>query len=211
MKARLITSIFSFLFFISFCRPQTLKSGDLLFVIDGNSSFSNAISNATSFEDSLCFVHVGILEIDSNNNHKVIEASPRAGVRCIDLKSFLNEAPKIDDKPGVVVKRLTIDFPLQETLTRAKKHLGEAYDWWYMPNNGKMYCSELIYDSYFDKNGCRIFKAEPMNFRSKDGTMPEFWTKLFKELGEPIPEGVAGTNPNKMSKDSNLLETFRFF
>ena len=45
-----------------------------------------------------------------------------------------------------------------------------------------------------------------MNFRDKDGNMPEFWTNLFKEHNEEIPEGVLGTNPNDLSKSMKLVK-----
>ena len=41
-----------------------LKNGDLVFVVEGDSKFSKAISDATAAADSLKFVHVGILETD---------------------------------------------------------------------------------------------------------------------------------------------------
>ena len=50
-----------------------------------------------------------------------------------------------------------------------------------------------------------------MNFRAADGTMPAFWTELFEKLGEPIPEGVPGTNPNDMAREGVLTEVGRYF
>ena len=37
-----------------------------------------------------------------------------------------------------------------------------------------------------------------MNFKNKDGEMPEYWTWLFGLLGQPVPQGVPGTNPQMM-------------
>ena len=50
-----------------------------------------------------------------------------------------------------------------------------------------------------------------MNFRAADGHMPAFWTELFDRLGEPIPEGIPGTNPNDLAKEPVLQEVWRFF
>ncbi len=50
-----------------------------------------------------------------------------------------------------------------------------------------------------------------MNFRAADGSMPPFWNELFAKLGEEIPEGLPGTNPNDMSRDTLLTEVFRWF
>lgn len=208
-KIKFFFVLFLLLPVISF--GQELKTGDLLFVLEGGSEFSEAISDATSFSDSLSFVHVGILESDSEKGNIVIEASPEEGVRSISLDEFLNLAPKIQGQPGVVVKRVNVDYPVETTIINAKSYEGQPYDWWYLPDNGKMYCSELVYESYRDTKGDRLFTSKPMNFRTSDGSMPDFWIKLFEELGEPIPEGFPGTNPNDMSQDPILIEVYKFF
>ena len=69
-----------------------------------------------------------------------------------------------------------------------------------------MYCSELIYESYRDFDGNRIFQARPMNFRDPDGNLPTFWEELFAKLNMEVPEGVEGTNPNDLSKDPRLQD-----
>ena len=102
-------------------------------------------------------------------------------------------------------------FPASQALARAESHLGEAYDWSFLPDNGKMYCSELVYESYRLKDGRALFSARPMNFRDAEGNLPDFWDTLFQELGEDIPEGLPGTNPNDLSKESSLVEIWRSF
>ena len=198
-----------FITFTFFCfmlsNAEKLKKGDLIFQAEGKGEFSKAISSSTSREDSLSFVHVGIIDIDEEGGVNVIEASPKEGVRIISLKNFLLQEG--EDSPGkFVVKRLCIDFPVEETIERAKSYLGQPYDWWYLPDNGKMYCSELVWESFQKEDGERIFKSNPMNFRDKDGNMPEFWIKLYQELGQEVPEGIEGTNPNDLSRDKRLVE-----
>ena len=189
--------------FLTFCCPKIygeLKSGDLVFVGEGKGEFSKAITDSTGKDaDSIKFVHVGIIEVKEERETFVIEASPENGVRTVELDKFL------ENSPCVVYKRLLVDFPVNNMLKRAKSHIDEPYDWWYLPDNGKMYCSELVYDSYLDENGNHIFEAQPMNFRAADGSMPDFWIRLFEHLGEEIPEGVDGTNPNDLSKSPLLL------
>ena len=212
MISRLISFIVFTVTLIFSSSAQELKSGDLLFVIDSDSSFSSAITDATkALSDSLSFVHVAILEVQDDLKYNVIEANPKYGVRIVELKEFLEDTPKVNGAPGIIVKRLKIDFPITQSLQLARQHLGEKYDWWYLPDNDKMYCSELVYDSFLDSNGERIFEAKPMNFRKADGSMPEFWIKLFKELDSPIPEGLPGTNPNDLSKNPYLIEIYRYF
>ena len=180
-----------------------LRSGDLIFETEGISSFSKAITEVTAHEDSLKFVHVGIVEVtDSVIN--IIEASPESGVRIIGLLEFLGENSDSLKKKRFVAKRLMMDYPVEKMIKRAKSHLGEPYDWWYLPDNGKMYCSELVYECYEDYEGNKIFETKPMNFLDSDGEMPEFWEELFQRIGSEVPQGMQGTNPNDLSKDKSL-------
>lgn len=179
----------------------------MLFQISGNGSeFSEAIVESTLSLDSLNFDHVGIFFYDKDHQPNVIEASPQNGVTITPLHQFLNSSPMINNKPGLVVKRLNIEFPVERSIRLALDHLGEPYDWFFLPDNGKMYCSELVYESFLTENGDHIFQSQPMNFRAPDGTMPEFWVNLYNELGVDIPEGIPGTNPNDLFKSSNLIE-----
>lgn len=61
------------------------------------------------------------------------------------------------------------------------------------------------------ENGTPLFTARPMNFRAADGTLPQFWADLFDQLGEQVPEGLPGTNPNDMAREELLEEVHRYF
>lgn len=111
---------------------------------------------------------------------------------------------------GVVVMRIDCDFSVKEAVHRAESMLGLPYDWSYLPDNNKLYCSELIYESYLNPAGDHIFQSRPMNFLSPDGTFPQFWTDLFSTLGEEIPQGTPGTNPNDLAHESCLVEVHRY-
>jgi len=140
-----------------------------------------------------------------------MEASTGNGVVLTKWKDFVDSSVRINGKPGLSVMRVNVDFPLSKAVARAKSFMGEEYDWSFLPDNGKMYCSELVYCSYRYEDGKPIFTERPMNFRDSKGAMPDFWTKLFQRLGEKIPEGVPGTNPNDMSKEPVLKEVHRYF
>lgn len=183
--------------------PQT---GDLLFVVADDSGFSEAIVDATAQRDSLKFSHVAIVGMQHGRPY-VVEASSRGGVCRTAWDTFFSCAPN-----GVVAMRVAADgFSADEALARAESHIGEAYDWSFLPNNGKMYCSELVYESYLLNDGRALFSARPMNFRDAEGNLPDFWITLFKELGEPVPEGLPGTNPSDLSKEASLVEIWRGF
>lgn len=186
------------------------QEGDLLFQVAGSSKFSEAIADGTAWGDSIKFVHVAIVAMDKGKPY-VIEASSKKGVTHTAWKKFLSSSPSINHHPGVVAMRAKAAFPIAKAIERANGFLGEKYDWSYYPDNGKIYCSELVYESYRKYDGSPLFTASPMNFRDERGNMPIFWINLFKRLGEPIPEGVLGTNPNDMAKDPILVEVYRFF
>ena len=186
------------------------KTGDLLFVADTRSDFSRAIVQATAQGDSLKFSHVGIVCLE-NGSPYVLEASSEHGVVKTGWPDFLEQAPSVEGKPGIVVMRVRKPFPVKDAIRRAESHLGEAYDWTFLPDNGKMYCSELVYEAYRFKDGSPIFSARPMNFRDAEGNLPAFWKTLFEKEGLPVPEGVPGTNPNDMRKEACLVEVDRLF
>lgn len=205
----------NFLFFIPVfiglkIHAQDFQTGDLIFQAQGFSEMAEAISASTAANDSLKIIHVGII-VAEGNQPLVLEASPDEGVVLIPISVFLEKSPLINNNPGVLVKRFDLEYDITTSIERAKSHIGEDYDWWYLPDNGKMYCSELIEESFVDFDGEKIIKTIPMNFRSPDGSMLQFWIDLFSKLNMEVPEGLPGTNPNDISKDSRLIEIYRYF
>ncbi|WP_299221110.1 YiiX/YebB-like N1pC/P60 family cysteine hydrolase [uncultured Alistipes sp.] len=186
-----------------------LQTGDLLFQAGKTSEMSRAIHDATGRKASLDYTHVGIA-LRTAGADSVLEATGE-GVRIVALRRFLDEAGRIDGRPAVVAMRLRDTAGVAASVARARQAVGLPYDWSFRPDNGRFYCSELVWEYYLTPEGRRIFEARPMNFRSADGSMPGFWTELFERLGEPIPEGVPGTNPNDMAREPILEETGRFF
>ncbi len=203
------------------CRPTgpDLQTGDLLFQC-GTGAMTEAITDATGRSERLNFTHVGIvLHTPTNVPHprqscatdSVLEATTEGGVRIVSLEKFLARSARIDNRPAVVAMRMRDTTGVAASVERARKALGTSYDYSFRPDNGRYYCSELIYETYLHPDGTHCFTARPMNFRAPDGTMPRYWQELFERLGEPIPEGVPGTNPNDLSQESSLYEIHRWF
>ncbi len=189
---------------------QPLRSGDLLFQVGQESAMTGAIAAATGRDEELKFTHVGIAVIGDRAD-SVLEATSNGGVRMTALDEFLGKSARTKDRPLVIAKRLKDTTGVAASVRRARCFMGQPYDYSYRPDNGRMYCSELVWESYLAPDGRRIFPARPMNFRAADGSMPRFWTELFGRVGEEIPEGVPGTNPNDMARDSALTEICRWF
>lgn len=181
-----------------------LRNGDLIFEAVGNSAAAKAIDAATARKSGESFAHVAIIEVATDGVY-VIEAASESGVQRIALAEFLDTATHDEaGNPAVVVMRLKRRYDTATFIANAKRHIGEPYDHCFMPNNGRMYCSELVYESYRDESGKPIFTARPMNFRAADGSMPPYWVELFATLGEAVPQGVLGTNPNDMAHEPIL-------
>ena len=179
------------------------EEGDLIFRVAETTEYSKAITDATAQNDAVKFDHVGIIILEEGLP-QVLEATSKKGVTFTRMENFIS-----DSSSGYVIKRINQSYPLKEAIDRAKSHLGEPYDWSYLPDNGKMYCSELVYESFRTDDGLPLFQARPMNFKDAEGKMPQFWINLFERLGEDIPQGVLGTNPTDLSKETSLKEIYR--
>lgn len=200
-----ITSLICLAIFFS-CTPA-LRSGDLLFVgipaeysLDDD-SMGSGIAESTG-EGAVNYIHTAILEVEGDSVW-VIDATIKRGVARYPLDSFLCDFTLKDGSlPRLEVMR--IKKGPADLVDNAKRLIGEPYDVHFLPDNGARYCTELVRDSYLDSHGSPIFPAAPMNFLAPDGTMPLYWEQLFARLGEEVPQGVPGTNPQDMRKSPLL-------
>lgn len=185
-----------FLLWIACClsgfHAKAQKTGDLLFVRSKDSEMEKAISASTGE-----YTHVALVEI-TNGYTWVIEADRQEGVRRIQFYKWEQEYADQYD-----VFRFTQPFDTNDVISRAKRFLWEPYDDAFLPDNGKLYCSELIYECFW-KNGEHLFEAKQMNWRDADGNIPDYWIVHFQKLGTPVPEGILGTNPTDMAKSPLL-------
>lgn len=186
------------------CNPNTtnlattLRTGDLVFVADTSGMGSAVIASTGSFS------HAAIIE-STDSGLFVWEAVPRSGVIRRGLKIFLSDysLTEAEFEKGCANGLLRIEetpeaFDTARLVELLHQHIGQPYDDYFLPDNGRTYCSELIEECFYNKDGERIFSTTPMNFRDAEGSMPEFWTRWFDSLGTPIPEGTPGTNPTQI-------------
>lgn len=210
-----LTLMLALVFVLASCRqaPSGIQSGDLIFVglpldytVEGDSaSMSDAIVAATGDEAQVNYIHVAILEQSADTTF-VIDATLKHGVARYPLDTMKEEFRlKSGDYPLFVVKRLKDNKQRDQWVSNAKQYVGRGYDLSFLPDNDEQYCSELVWNSYLDKEGNHIFKAAPMNFKAADGSYPPYWVWLFSRIGMPIPQDVEGTNPNDMARDERLI------
>ena len=189
--------------------PNRLQNGDLIFVglpmgYDAKTgSMDEAISSATG-DGTLNLIHVAIAEVKADSIW-IIDATIAHGVDRHPLDTFLRDFTLPDGSyPDFIVKRVK-GVDADAAVERAKAYCGRGYDVRFLPDNEDLYCSELVQLSYLDASGKQVFESEPMNFRAPDGSMPPYWEWLFGQLGMEVPQGLPGTNPQKMSEAACLI------
>ena len=191
------------------CTPKGLRNGDLVFVgipsdyrIGG--SMSDAIGDATSSGGPLNIIHTAILEVQGDSLF-IIDATLAHGVDRHPLDTFLTDFTLRDGSyPEFIIMRLKDSRNAAAYVENAKKFVGLKYNCAFVPCDTARYCTELVRDSYIKPSGEYIFSEAPMNFCAPDGTMPEYWNELFAILGQPVPQGMPGTNPRAMMEEKCL-------
>jgi len=192
---------------------RQLKTGDLLFIglpVDYTASdqeMSGAIAAATGDKNSVNYIHVAIVEVDDQGDAWIVDATTNRGVDRHPLDTTFSDFRLESGRyPIFDLYRLRNHRYANRYVQQAQLYCGQPYDLYFLPDNGAMYCSELVYNSYVTKSGRHLFETVPMNFKADDGTFPTYWVNLFKSIGQPIPQGVPGTNPNDMAKARNLKQ-----
>ena len=186
-----------------------LQTGDLVFVGIPMSysieegSMEEAITQATG-EGDLNLIHVAIAEVQGDSTW-IIDATIRHGVDRHPLDTFLKDFTLKDGSyPEFIVMRLKDNRDAERWVDNAKALTGLPYDVHFLPDNGALYCSELVRESYRTKDGGYIFDEKPMNFRGPDGEFPLYWQQLFALINSEIPQDVPGTNPQEMAAAAEL-------
>lgn len=214
---RLLLSVF-LLASVFFAKGQSVKefsyrSGDLLFQDLDCGGLCDAIEAVTPALEGRHFSHIGLVYVAGDSVY-VIEAIGK-DVHVSSINTFLDRQADSAGRPKVVVGRLKPGFAklIVPAVTFALKQVGKGYDEFFLPDNGKYYCSELIYDAFKQANaGEPFFHLYPMTFKDPGTrkTMP-VWRKYYHDLGKSIPEGKPGCNPGSIAINDNVDIVARFY
>ena len=180
-----------------------LQKGDLLFCLgaEGGTGLDGAIAAVTEGIGSKSITHVAIVL----DQARVLEATPQAGVRVINLAEFLSSAEHSPDGvPLVLAGRLNDTTGVALSVERAMNYIGRPYDFLYQTDDSAIYCSELVQLSYQRPGGIAIFEQEPMSFCDTSGQIAPYWQQLYEQYGMEVPEGLPGTNPGAMSRSGEI-------
>jgi len=185
-----------------------LKSGDILFQDLDSSPICDAIELVTPGYNGGNFSHIGLV-ISQNDTLKILEAIPPK-VTITNLDNFLNRSSDQNGNPKVIVGRLIDEYKntIAKAIEFAKQKIGVDYDEYFMLDNDKYYCSELIYDAF---SPYFIFKLEPMNFLdpTNNDTLST-WKEYYSKIGIQVPQNELGINPGVMSL-SEKIQIIHFY
>ena len=176
---------------------QVLLEGDLIFTVSGT---ANAITQATSTDAGID--HVAIVHYIGGEYGLpyVVEAWPPM-VSLTPLDTLVSRARASGDSL-VVARVATLDVLL--STTRALRYVGTPYDELYLQGDSALYCSELVQMCYVDIAGRAVFEVQPMSFAGADGAILPEWVEHYARFGCEVPQGLPGTNPAAMARDSRV-------
>lgn len=157
--------------------------------LNNNSLFDLRPCDLLFFPDSAAtgeYTHVALVE-SVDDTVWIIDATPQNGV---SRRPFLRTEYDGDLLPDVYRFEHTY-FYFDSVLARARAFIGQPYDNDFLPDNGALYDSELIYECYLDdvnedKTDRHLLEATPMHRRNKNvmGTTPTSLSqsKCLREL-----------------------------
>lgn len=183
--------------------PQhvVLKDGDLIFQDLDCGPLCDAIEQVTVSARGRHFSHIGLVCRDGDSVF-VLEAIGKA-VRITSLEQFTNRTTN-----PMLIGRVKSKYKglVRPAITFARQQIGVPYDDAFIYDNGKYYCSELIYDAFRQANhGKDFFVLQPMTFRQPGSTafFPA-WISYYEKLGVAIPEAAPGINPGGISTSDKI-------
>lgn len=183
-----------------------LQPGDLLFQDLNCGDLCDAIEAVTEGVNGKDFSHCAMV-VSVNDTLTVVEAIGNS-VRFTSIPSFFARSGDTLSIQRITVARVKEPFkPLIEGAAAfATQQIGQPYDPDYLMDNGKWYCSELLYEAFKDANGGQsLFELNPMTFKDPE-TQAFFpaWVEYYAQLGSEIPEGEPGLNPGSISRSDKL-------
>ena len=194
-------------------RDFQYQTGDLLFQDLDCGDLCDAIEAVTPALEKKHFSHMGMVYKVGDSTY-VIEALGK-DVHLTYIDVFIQRQFDTSQQPKVVVGRLKKAY--QKLNSRAVgfalKQVGQPYDDAFLLDNGKYYCSELVYDAYKSANNdLPFFHLYPMTFR-QPGTKKTYpaWKAYYKYISIKVPEGKPGCNPGSIAVNDNVEIVASFY
>jgi hypothetical protein len=179
-----------------------VQEGDIVFQHLDGGELGRAIDKVTKGFRKHDYNHCGMV-VRVGDSLKVIEAIGR-DVHLSALADFEKRCSPSD----LLIGRLLPGYcNLIVGAERAALSLqGVPYDDYFEMNNGRLYCSELVYEAFRQANrGKPLFKLKPMTFKDPETNLlfPS-WVAYYAKLKHPVPQHKPGINPGLLSRSSKL-------
>jgi hypothetical protein len=207
------TAIFQIYFFVSVitgvCFAQQtnfatlVKEGDIVFQHLNGGELGRAIDKVTRGYRGRDYNHCALV-VRVGDSLKVVEAIGK-NVHLTTIKEFEGRCVETD----LLIGRLKPKY--SSLIFKAEKEAlalqGVPYDDYFEMDNGRLYCSELIYEAFKMANdGKPFFVLKPMTFKDPDtGKFFPSWVEYYKNLNCSIPQRKPGINPGLLSRSSRLI------
>lgn len=208
--------LFVLLLVLVSCKPSKpadkVGRGDLLFVAlpydyhSENDAEAAAIRTSVAslrkegclITDTLNLIHVAILDVVDDSLF-VVDATLRRGVARYPFADFVQDFTLRDGTlPTFFVCRLNDTSEVERFIANACRFVGQPYDTAFASDNGAMYCTELVRESYVTAKGDTLFAQGPIDCTAPYGGVPPYWRRMFDESGVSSMEGSTGTWPNTL-------------
>lgn len=176
---------------------RDLQVGDILFQELSTNELDDAIEQVTGGDYSHCAMVVNVGE-----NVLVAEAIGDS-VQVIAIEDFIARS----GEHSICAKRVKSHYRslIPSAIEFVLAQRGRPYDDYYLLDNGKWYCSELITEAFNYSAKEEVFHYQAMTFKNPDtGDFSQTWIDHYSTLGIPIPEGKLGNNPNSLFAEQNL-------
>ncbi len=178
-----------------------LQSGDFIFQDLDCGPLCDAIEQVTQSYAGHHFSHIGLVYLKGDTTY-IIEAIGKE----VQLTPLVKFSARTKNKMYIGRVKKRYKAVAKKAIQFALKQIGVPYDDEFLYNNGKYYCSELIYDAFKWANSNNdFFVLQPMTFKqpNSDQFFP-VWVAYYKKLGVPIPEAAAGINPGGISTSDKI-------
>lgn len=203
------------LYFLNACSSEvsyTPQNGDILFQDLDCGPLCDAIESVTQSYANYHFSHMGLVYHRKDDSLFVIEAIGEK-VTLTPFNQFISRSMNENNKPKVIAMRSTLQPTLiNKAVELALNEVGAPYDDYFMPDNNKWYCSELIAFGFNTAAHKIIFTNSPMTYKAAGtDTIHPAWKAYFQELETNVPEGLPGCNPGAMSRSEYLKLVYSFY
>ena len=185
------------------------REGDILFQDLDCGDLCTAIKEVTIGIDSALFSHIGLVQ-KVDDKWVVLEAISD-GVKHTALLDFFKRSQDKEENPKIWVARVKKEYVNVLERINVSDFMGLPYDEAFLMNNGKYYCSELLYEIFKKANNNHaFFNLEPMTFKNpKTLQYSPVWVDYYRNLGIKIPEGELGINPAGISRSEKIEIVYR--